>query len=165
MSRGANSLCLVKRRSGTAQCLAIPPSLTLATDPSPVHQPMFPFPHLVPIMSRKHFGSALSVQRVEVQPSTSATKSAVKVNTTIDIEENAYIMSEVVKREIKKKLIEVIQARSNNIGNGNLYVAGPFNPIPGIEDFNECSEPEFNDCGEFSRYVNRLNKMINKIIN
>ena len=55
----------------------------------------------------------------------------------------------------------MIQARSNNIGNGNLYVAGPFNPIPGIEDFNECSEPEFNDCGEFSRCVNHLNKMIN----
>ena len=31
-------------------------------------------------------------------------------------------------------MLQVIQARSNNIGNGNLYVAGPFNPIPGIEE-------------------------------
>jgi len=81
---------------------------------------------------------------------------AVTVNTTIEMEENAYTKSEVVKRDIKRKLIEVIQARSNNIGNGNLYVAGPFNPIPGIEDFNECSEPEYNDCGEFSQCVNHF---------
>ena len=100
---------------------------------------------------------------------------AVTVNTTIEMEENAYTKSEVVKRDIKRKLIEVIQvktnnkkqknkqklikviqARSNNIGNGNLYVAGPFNPIPGIEDFNECSEPEYNDCGEFSKCVNHF---------
>ena len=79
---------------------------------------------------------------------------AVTVNTTIEMEENAYTKSEVVKRDIKRKLIEVIQARSNNIGNGNLYVAGPFNPIPGIEDFNECSEPEYNDCGDYSVCVN-----------
>merc|ERR1719400_2308580 len=57
-------------------------------------------------------------------------------------------------RDIKNKLIEVIQARANNIGSGNLYVSGPFNPIPGVEDFNECSEPEYNDCGDFSVCVN-----------
>ena len=79
---------------------------------------------------------------------------AVTVNTTLEMEENAYTRSEVVKRDIKNKLIEVIQARANNIGSGNLYVSGPFNPIPGVEDFNECSEPEYNDCGDFSVCVN-----------
>jgi len=78
----------------------------------------------------------------------------VTVNTTIQMEENPYTKSEIVKRDIKRKLIEVIQARANNIGNGNLYVAGPFNPIPGVEDFNECSEPEYNDCGDYSHCVN-----------
>jgi len=79
---------------------------------------------------------------------------AVTVNTTIEMEENSYTKSEIVKRDIKNKLIEVIQARANNIGSGNLYVAGPFNPIPGVEDFNECSEPEYNDCGDYSVCVN-----------
>jgi len=79
---------------------------------------------------------------------------AVTVNTTIEMEENSYTKSEIVKRDIRKKLIEVIQARANNIGSGNLYVAGPFNPIPGVEDFNECSEPEYNDCGDYSVCVN-----------
>lgn len=81
---------------------------------------------------------------------------AVTVNTTLEMEENAYTRSEIVKRDIQKKLIEVIQARANNIGSGNLYVAGPFNPIPGIEDFNECTEPEYNDCGDYSVCVNRF---------
>jgi len=76
------------------------------------------------------------------------------VNTTIEMEENSYTKSEIVKRDIRNKLIEVIQARANNIGSGNLYVAGPFNPIPGVEDFNECSEPEYNDCGDYSVCVN-----------
>merc|ERR1719445_1060257 len=67
---------------------------------------------------------------------------AVTVNTTLEMEENSYTKSEILKRDIKNKLIEVIQARANNIGSGNLYVSGPFNPIPGVEDFNECSEPE-----------------------
>jgi len=79
---------------------------------------------------------------------------AVTVNTTLEMEENAYTRSEIVKRDIKNKLIEVIQARANNIGSGNLYVSGPFNPIPGVEDFNECSEPEYNDCGDYSVCVN-----------
>ena len=55
---------------------------------------------------------------------------AVTVNTTLEMEENSYTRSEIVKRDIKNKLIEVIQARANNIGSGNLYVSGPFNPIP-----------------------------------
>ena len=41
---------------------------------------------------------------------------AVTVNTTLEMEENAYTKSEIVKRDIKNNLIEVIQARSNNIG-------------------------------------------------
>ena len=36
---------------------------------------------------------------------------AVTVNTTIEMEENAYTKSEVVKRDIKRKLIEVIQVK------------------------------------------------------
>jgi len=81
---------------------------------------------------------------------------AVTVNTTLEMEENSYTRSELVKRDIKNKLIEVIQARANNIGSGNLYVSGPFNPIPGVEDFNECSEPEYNDCGDYSVCVNQF---------
>ena len=34
-----------------------------------------------------------------------------------------------------------LQARDSNIGNSRLWVEGPLNPIPGVADLNECSEP------------------------
>ena len=34
-----------------------------------------------------------------------------------------------------------MQARDSNIGNSRLWVEGPLNPIPGVADLNECSEP------------------------
>ena len=50
-------------------------------------------------------------------------------------------------------LVEVIQARNNNIGNGNLYAEGRLNPVPGVADVNECAEPELHDCDpDASRY-------------
>ena len=84
----------------------------------------------------------------------------VTVNATLEMVANPYTRSTVVKRDIQRKLIQasvartmeqcvssvsliiflqVIQARSSNIGNGNLYVDGPLNPIPGVADLNECA--------------------------
>lgn len=49
------------------------------------------------------------------------------------------------------------QARGNNVGNGNLFVQGHLNPIPGVADVDECSEPELNDCDpNTSRCINRF---------
>jgi len=78
----------------------------------------------------------------------------VTVNCTLEMVANPYTRSTVVKRDIQRKLIQVIQARSSNIGNGNLYVDGPLNPIPGVADLNECAEPEMHDCHELARCVN-----------
>ena len=63
----------------------------------------------------------------------------VTVNATLLFLENSYTSSVVVKRDVQKKLIEVIQARNNNIGNGNLYAQSRLNPIPGEADVNECA--------------------------
>ena len=41
---------------------------------------------------------------------------AVTVNTTIEMEENGYTRSNILKRDLEKKLVQVIQARGNNIG-------------------------------------------------
>ena len=49
------------------------------------------------------------------------------------------------------------QARGNNIGNGNLFVDGRLNPIPGVADVNECSDPLLNDCDpSYARCINRF---------
>lgn len=81
----------------------------------------------------------------------------VTVNATLLLLENSYTSSVVVKRDVQKKLIEVIAARNNNVGNGNLYVDARLNPIPGVADVNECAEPELNDCDpNASRCINRF---------
>ncbi len=46
------------------------------------------------------------------------------------------------------------KARGSNIGNSNLYVDGPLNPVPGVADLDECAEPTLHDCGENARCVN-----------
>ena len=78
----------------------------------------------------------------------------VTVNATVEMLASPYTKSVVVKRDIQKKLISVIQARGSNIGNGNLYVDGPLNPIPGVADLNECSEPQLHDCHEYADCIN-----------
>jgi hypothetical protein len=81
----------------------------------------------------------------------------VTVNATLLFLENSYTSSVVVKRDVQKKLIEVIQARNNNIGNGNLYAQSRTNPIPGVADVNECAEPELHDCDpDAARCINRF---------
>lgn len=81
----------------------------------------------------------------------------VTINATLLFLENSYTSSVVVKRDVQKKLLEVIQARNNNVGNGNLYVDSQLNPIPGVADVNECSEPELHDCdANFARCINRF---------
>ena len=42
-------------------------------------------------------------------------------------------------------------------GNGNLYVNGRLNPVPGVADVNECAEPELHDCDpDAGRCINRF---------
>merc|ERR1719266_3072148 len=86
-----------------------------------------------------------------------ALNNKVTVNATLLFVENAYTSSVVVKRDVQKKLIEVIQARNNNIGNGNLYAQSQLNPILGVADVNECAEPELHDCDpNAARCINRF---------
>ncbi|XP_040563775.1 uncharacterized protein [Lepeophtheirus salmonis] len=80
----------------------------------------------------------------------------VTVNITLEMFQSPYTTSPVIKRDIQHKLIQVIQARNSNIGNGNLYVDGPLNPIPGVADLDECTEPEMNDCSERATCINKF---------
>ena len=81
----------------------------------------------------------------------------VTVNATLLLTETPYTSSIVVKRDVQKELIDVISARNNNVGNGNLYVDGRLNPVPGVADMDECAEPNLNDCDPIaSRCINRF---------
>ncbi|KAG1693486.1 sperm flagellar membrane protein [Nymphon striatum] len=78
----------------------------------------------------------------------------VVVNATFTLEKNPDTLSDNIRQKLQRELIRVIANRNQNIGDSVLYVDGPLNPVPGVQDVNECSSPEYNDCGENSECEN-----------
>ncbi|XP_037079146.1 uncharacterized protein LOC119100141 [Pollicipes pollicipes] len=70
------------------------------------------------------------------------------LNTTVSLLDTAQTRRREVKNELQRQMIRVIKAKDNNIGDSTLFVEGPLNPIPGIQDLNECSGPGLHDCDE-----------------
>lgn len=68
------------------------------------------------------------------------------VNMTIEMDENGETTRPSVKSEIQKHLLGVIHRRNNNIGNSALYVDSPAGSISNLQDIDECSAAELNDC-------------------
>ncbi|KAF2367714.1 SEA domain [Trinorchestia longiramus] len=78
------------------------------------------------------------------------------VNSTVKLEDNPSTRSQDIKRSLQRHLIKVIQAHNNNIGNSALWVDGPLNPIPVVDDVNECSSGSLNDCHEHATCINEF---------
>lgn len=76
------------------------------------------------------------------------------VNMTIEVEENGESTRPAVKSEIQKHLLGVIHRRNNNIGNSVLYVDSPAGSVSNLQDVDECSSPELNDCHAEASCVN-----------
>lgn len=70
--------------------------------------------------------------------------SKVIVNSTIQFDESA--KSSILRQKIRQEMVKVISNRNQNIGESQLYVDGPLNPVPAIEDLNECADSNLNDC-------------------
>lgn len=68
------------------------------------------------------------------------------VNMTIELEENGETTRPNVKSDIQKHLLGVIHRRNNNIGNSALYVESPPGSISNLQDLDECTSRELNDC-------------------
>lgn len=68
------------------------------------------------------------------------------VNMTIELEENGETLRPNIKSDIQKHLLGVIHRRNNNIGNSVLYVETPAGSISNLQDLDECSSAELNDC-------------------
>ncbi|XP_067143608.1 uncharacterized protein [Centruroides vittatus] len=66
------------------------------------------------------------------------------VNSTILFDETA--KSSILRQKIRQEMVKVISSRNQNIGESQLYVDGPLNPVPAIEDLNECADASLNDC-------------------
>lgn len=70
------------------------------------------------------------------------------VNMTLMLEENGETLRPNIKSDIQRHLLGVIHRRNNNIGNSALYVESPPGSVSNLQDLDECSSPELNDCHE-----------------
>ena len=68
------------------------------------------------------------------------------VNLTLMIEENGETTRPAVRGDIQRHLLGVIHRRNNNIGNSALYVESPPGSVSQIQDLDECTSPDLNDC-------------------
>lgn len=68
------------------------------------------------------------------------------VNITLQLDENGDTLRPNVKADIQKHLLGVLHRRNNNIGNSALYVDSPHGAISYIQDLDECTSEDLNDC-------------------
>jgi hypothetical protein len=68
------------------------------------------------------------------------------VNLTLMIDENKETLNPSLKNDIQRHLLGVILRRNNNIGSSALYVDSPPGSISAVQDLDECTSAEYNDC-------------------
>ena len=76
------------------------------------------------------------------------------VNASINLELNNATTTPSIRRYVQQELTRVIATRNNNIGDSQLWVDGSLNAIPRVEDLNECSNNELNDCSKYAKCFN-----------
>ncbi|XP_055624298.1 uncharacterized protein LOC129767424 isoform X2 [Toxorhynchites rutilus septentrionalis] len=76
------------------------------------------------------------------------------VNYTIGLDENAETLRPQLKSDIQRHLLGVIHRRNNNIGNSALYVDSPTGAVSSVQDVDECTSEELNDCDEAAKCTN-----------
>lgn len=62
------------------------------------------------------------------------------------MEENGETLRPQLKSDIQRHLLGVIHRRNNNIGNSALYVESPPGSVSNLQDLDECTSSELNDC-------------------
>nr|XP_019553906.2 proteoglycan 4 isoform X2 [Aedes albopictus] len=76
------------------------------------------------------------------------------VNYTISMDENAETLRPQLKSDIQRHLLGVIHRRNNNIGNSALYVDSPTGAVSSVQDVDECTSDELNDCDDEAKCTN-----------
>lgn len=77
---------------------------------------------------------------------TSRGEGGIFVNVTLKLSETGETVRPQLRNDIQKHLLGVIHRRNNNIGNSALYVESPTGAVSHLQDVDECSTTELNDC-------------------
>lgn len=73
-------------------------------------------------------------------------EAGVFVNLTLALAENGDTLRPALKGDIQRHLLGVIHRRNNNIGNSALFVESPPGSVTNLQDLDECTSVELNDC-------------------
>lgn len=76
------------------------------------------------------------------------------VNMTMNLNENAETIRPSTRGDIQKHLLGVIHRRNNNVGNSAVYVDTPIGAVAHVQDLDECTDPELNDCHTMAKCTN-----------
>ncbi|XP_055928290.1 uncharacterized protein LOC129959471 [Argiope bruennichi] len=68
------------------------------------------------------------------------------INATVFLEEKESTRAQSVRLRLRQEIAESIKNRNRNIGESRLYADGPLSPLQHIDDVNECSDINLNDC-------------------
>uniref|UniRef100_T1JLD3 EGF-like domain-containing protein n=1 Tax=Strigamia maritima TaxID=126957 RepID=T1JLD3_STRMM len=95
---------------------------------------LFRMSSLAPIFVELHFNSFYAIG------------GKLATNVTIMIQESPHTSTQLIKQVISRELISTLQQKNHSLGKSHLSVDSRFNPIPSIQDLNECADSEWNDC-------------------
>lgn len=80
------------------------------------------------------------------------------LNCTIVLERNESTRSNAIKKQLQQELSRVISAKNNALGDSPLLVDSV--ALPRLDDINECSDPNLNDCSRNAKCINELGNLI-----
>ncbi|KAI5693232.1 hypothetical protein M8J75_011495 [Diaphorina citri] len=83
-----------------------------------------------------------------------AKNNGLTLNMTLQLAENADTLRPPITGELSKHVQGVIHRRQNNVGNSALWVDNSPGVVSLVQDINECSSPELNDCSPAARCTN-----------
>ncbi|KAF4526144.1 hypothetical protein B566_EDAN012455 [Ephemera danica] len=81
-------------------------------------------------------------------------KEGLLVNATLLLTETAETARPQVKQDIQRHLLGVITRRNNNVGDSALWVDKPPGAVSALQDIDECSSPDLNDCNSRAHCTN-----------
>ncbi|GBM23891.1 hypothetical protein AVEN_208520-1 [Araneus ventricosus] len=84
------------------------------------------------------------------------------INATVFLEEKESTRAQSVRLRLRQEIAESIKNRNRNIGESRLYADGPLSPLQHIDDVNECSDINLNDCADDGACLNVFGTFICK---
>jgi len=78
------------------------------------------------------------------------------VNATVELDRTNATQSVSIKRIVQQEISRLIASRNNNIGDSQLWADGSISTVPRVDDINECSNTELNDCSKFATCFNEF---------